>query len=704
MKKASHWHTATLVVAISIGVSAQSRTVDNGALADEQDGTNWLAYGRTFSEDRYSPLNQINPETVARLGLAWSLELPGFNNVTSQPLAVDGVIYFAVGQAVVHAVDARTGRLLWRYDPQVARVAGRKLRWAWGSRGLSFWNGKVYVGTMDGRLIAIDAKSGSPLWSALTVDPSDDRYITGAPRVFNGKIIIGHGGGDVGVTRGYVTTYDAETGKKLWRFYTIPGDPSKGFESKAMEMAAKTWRGKWWKVAGGAAVWNSITYDRDLNRVYIATGNATPWNSNLRGGGDNLFAASIVALDADSGKYAWHYQVNPGDSWDYDACQDMVLTTILYKGKSHKVLMQAPKNGFFYVIDRETGKLLSAEKIGKVTWADHIDIATGRPVELPNIRYKSAEILLWPGETGVHDTPPMSYSPKSGLVYIPTRELPGLYNGRGVNPAGWVSRPHVVNTGLNFESSSASTGIAPELSPEMGTSALLAWDPAAQKAVWKDPTPGFWNGGTIATAGNLVFQGQVDGKLVAHAADSGARLWQYDAHNGIVAPPITFMVAGKQYVSVLVGVGGAGSVLGSLSTQFGWQAGVNPRRLLTFALDEKAELPPSPLPTQAVPLDDPTFVVDASKAERGRSLFGDCVLCHGPGAVSGGAAPDLRASAIPLNADAFERVVRQGALESRGMPRYRELTDSQLESLRHYLRASARESLKAQPKFGEANK
>lgn len=682
---------ASLCWVFTFSGSARTAVINNASLSNEKDGTDWPSYGRVFSEDRYSPLAQINADSVKRLGLAWSLDLPGFNTVSSQPLAIDGVIYFAIGLAVVHAVDAKTGMLLWRYDPEVAKVAGTKMRISWGSRGLAFWNHKLYVATLDGRLIALDARSGMPIWSVLTVNPNDDRYITGAPRAFNGKVIIGHGGGDLGITRGYVTTYDAETGKRLWRFYTVPGNPADGFENRAMEMAAKTWNGEWWKFGGGATVWNAMTYDTDFNRVYIATGNGLPWNRKIRspGGGDNLFVSSIVALDADTGEYVWHYQLNPGDAWDYDADMDMVLATIQINGKTRKVLMQAPKNGFFYVIDRQTGKLISAEKIGKATWADHIDLATGRPVEAPNIHYESGETQIWPSSAGVHNTSAMSYSPKTELVYIPTMALPGYYNDKGINPTEYVAEPHVPNLGVNVINADPPVGI--------GSSALIAWNPAKQQAAWKFETPGFWNGGTIVTAGNLVFQGQPDGKLVAHAADSGEVLWAFDAHNGIVASPVTYAVAGKQYVSVLVGLGGAPAMFGSLSAQFGWQAGVNPRRMLTFVLDGETALPPTPPPQKAVPLDDPKVVLDAGKVKRGIELFLNCLTCHGSGAVSGGAAPDLRAAPNTMNAAQFERIVREGALVSLGMPRFQELTDDDLEALRQYIRARARESLTSAP-------
>ena len=322
---------AALCTASALGAS----TIDDAALKDEADGRNWAAYGRTFSEGHYSPLSEINRETVSRLNLAWTLDLDVTNNL-STPLAVDGVIYMASGYSFVHAVDVKTGKLLWRYDPEVAKAAGAKLRTGWGIRGLSFWKGRLFVGTHDGRLISIDAKTGKPVWSVQTIDTNDGSFVSGPPRVFNDKVIIGFGGGDFGAVRGYVTAYDTATGKQLWRWFTVPGDPAKGFENKAMEMAAKTWTGEWWKYGGGGTVWNAMTYDPEFNRVYLGTGNGGPWNWKIRSpqGGDNLFLCSVVALNADTGEYVWHYQTTPGDSWDYNSAMDMTLATLNIGGSA----------------------------------------------------------------------------------------------------------------------------------------------------------------------------------------------------------------------------------------------------------------------------------------------------------------------------------------------------------------------------------
>jgi quinohemoprotein ethanol dehydrogenase len=409
---------------------------------------------------------------------------------------------------------------LWKYDP---KVTGYKMRLAWGSRGMAFWKGKIYAGTQDGRLFAVDATSGKLVWETQTTEPADVRYITGAPRVFNGKVVIGHGGADMGPTRGYVTAYDANTGKQLWRFYVVPGDPAKGFENKAMQMAAKTWRGEWWKFGGGGTVWNSMTYDPEFNRLYLGTGNGDPWNQKIRspGGGDNLFLCSIVALDADTGEYLWHYQTNPGETWDFNSTMDIVLATLSINGAPRKVLMHAPKNGFFYVIDRENGKLISAQKFAKVTWAERVDLESGRPVEVPGSRYESGEALIWPGSFGAHNWQPMSYSPDTGLVYIPARDLPTYYNDRGVNLESWKPTPlDALGVRPGFTATQGSGDVA----PDTGTGFLLAWDPVRQKEVWRQSDAGVTNGGALSTHGGLVFQGLADGQFVAYDAVSGAAL------------------------------------------------------------------------------------------------------------------------------------------------------------------------------------
>lgn len=674
--------------ALLVAASGQAAAViDNAALSNEADGRDWAAYGRTFSEQRFSPLDQINRSTVSRLKLAWTLDLDDVWNVSTAPVEVDGVIYFAAGYSVVHAVDVRSGKLLWKYDP---KVDGKKMRMAWGSRGITYWNGKLYTGVQDGRLFALDAKTGSLVWETLTTTPGDNRYITGAPRVFNGKVIIGHGGADFGHVRGYVTAYDAETGTQAWRFYIVPGNPDDGFENAAMEAAAKTWTGQWWKYGGGGTAWNAMTYDPEFNRVYIGTGNGSPWNAKLRSpeGGDNLYLCSVVALDADTGEYLWHYQTTPGETWDFNSTMDIVLATAEIDGQPRKVLMHAPKNGFFYVIDRQTGKLISAEKLGKVTWAERVDMSTGRPVEIKGSRYEDGEALIWPGSGGMHNWQPMSYSPDTRLAYIPVRELPGYYNDEGRKASTWTMTPGDV-LGLK--------GFFDDVPKNAGSSSLLAWDPVQQKKAWSVETPGATSGGVLSTRGGLVFQGRADGKFQAHDASTGETLWSSDMGVGTQAPPITYEVDGKQYVSVLAGWAGGQMLLGTLSAQHGWVGREHPRRMLTYVLDGEATLPPTAAPSFAKPIDDPAMQLDPAMVAKGRELYSSCVICHGVSAVAGGYAPDLRASPIPLSADAFKAVVQGGGLEARGMPRFEELSDDDLTAIRHYIRERSR----YKPSIGE---
>ena len=650
---------------------------------------NWTGIGLDSDETRFVRLNQITPENINQLGLVSSFDLSGSPHVVSAPVAANGVIYFSSGVSVIHAVDAATGNLLWKYDPEVAKVNPEKMRIGWGSRGITYADGKIFWGTTDGRLIAISADKGELLWSQMTVEPDDARSITGPPRVFDGKVIIGHGGADYGPVRGYVTAYDQNSGKQLWRFYTVPGNPADGFENKAMEMAAKTWKGEWWKYGGGGTVWNAMTYDKELNRIYLGTGNGAPWNQKIRspGGGDNLFLCSIVAVDATTGEYIWHYQINPGETWDYNAATEMILADLSIEGKDRKVLMQVPKNGFFYVLDRVTGELISADPVAKVTWAKEIDMKTGRPVENPGMRFENGEeTFMWPGGFGAHTWLPMSFSPKTGLVYVPIIELPGFYTEKGMKIEGWKSTDKIeMNTGV---------GSAFEMEPtdEVGSSHLLAWDPVKKQAAWDVPTPAIVNGATFVTETNLVFQNQVDGRFVARDALTGKEVWSTNLGGPSVAPTISFMADGKQYIAVTVGIGGppANANAGFIRMR----AREQPKRLLVFALDGKAEMPLSGNTDRPVPLAVPSFKVDKEKALAGRATFNSvCFLCHGPSAVSGGGAPDLRSSGVPLSYDAMSSVIRDGAMLERGMPIFDELSDEDIVNLQHYIRMRAEDAL-----------
>jgi quinohemoprotein ethanol dehydrogenase len=664
---------------------SKDATAQDAPYLDWNQRDDWPIYGRTFGEQHYSPLADIDDRNVGRLNLAWSMDL-GVGNPVTMPIEVGGTLYFASGLSIVHAVDAATGKLLWRYDPRVADHIGRELRATWGGvRGVAWWNGKIYTATADGRLIAIDAKTGRPVWSVQSTIKGDGRFITGAPRVFRGKVIIGQGGGDVTPLRGYATAYDTETGKQLWRFFIVPGDPKKGFENKAMEMAAKTWSGEWWRFGGGGEPWNSYTYDPETNTILIGTGNGFPWNHKVRsaGKGDNLFLCSMVAVDADTGAYKWHYQYNPGESSDYNAAMDMELADLTIDGKPRKVVMSAPKNGFLYVIDRTNGQLISAEKIAHVNWAKRIDLKTGRPVENPAARFPNGtEFQMYPSANGAHSWMPMAYSPKTRLLYIPKIEHGMTVSDRGVDLKNWKPGP-MMGVAVNF-------GPAKTPTPYENTSALLAWDPATQKQRWKIDTRGGWNSGILATAGNLVFQGQLDGRFSAYAGDSGKELWHFMTQNAMLAAPITYRAGGKQYVTVIVGMGTSVDVFTKSFGGISFDNRTQKKRVLTFVLDGTAKLPPAPPPFVVKPIADPTYKPDPALAAEGMPLYMvNCTLCHGWEAIAGGGAPDLRASAVPQSADQFAAIVRGGALVENSMPRFEEFADADLAAIRQYLRSRA---------------
>jgi len=642
-------------------------------------GENWLSVGGGADESGYSRLEAIDTGNVGELGLAWSYELPGEAALEATPLAVDGVLYFTGTHATVYAVDGATGMLVWRYDPETWKHSPEKMRiGAAINRGLAYADGLLFVGAYDGRLIALDAATGKPVWSVQTLPPGTRHMIGGAPRTFRGKVIIGNGGADYGA-RGFVTAYDAATGKLAWRFHTVPGSPEENRGDPAMERAARTWSEDFWKRSGGGGtVWNGITFDPELGRIYIGTGNSGPYDPEVRspGGGDNLYLTSIVALDADSGQYVWHYQINPREAWDYKATANMITATLEIEGQPRKVLMQAPTNGFFYVLDRETGKPVSAEKIGKVTWAERIDLETGRPVEAPNIRHETGDTTMFPGMLGAHNWQAMSFSPMTGLVYIPTMQIGTRY----------IKRPGAASPfNLEFRT------VVEE--PEDGKGALLAWDPVAQKARWKVQHDFMWNGGTLATAGGLVFQGAADGWFSAYDAETGKRLWRFNAGNGIVAAPMGYGVDGTQYVSVLVGYGGFVASFADV-TNIGWKYR-HPRRLLTFKLGGTAKLAPSPPRSMKVEaLDDPGLKLNEADVQAGARQYLQCGVCHGPQLRSPGApAPDLRESQIALRDEDLWSVVHDGTLLSRGMPRFEELSREQVRQIHAYIRAGAREAL-----------
>ena len=658
-----------------------------------QKDVDWAEHGRTPYEQRFSPLEDINADTVDGLGLDWYADLDSDRGQEATPIAVEGKLYVSTAWSMVKAYDGVSGKLLWSYDPKVPREWAVNACCDVVNRGVAVVDGSVFVGTLDGRLVALDAATGRAIWSVLTIDPNKPYTITGAPRVIKGKVIIGNGGAEYGV-RGYVSAYDAVTGKRAWRFYTVPGDPSKPFEMPILANAAKSWAGEWWKLGGGGTVWDSMAYDPALDLLYIGTGNGSPWNRKLRsaGKGDNLFLSSIVALRPSTGEYVWHYQVTPGDEWDFTATQPIILADLKIDGKDRKVLMQAPKNGFFYVLDRATGQLLSAKAFVPTTWARGIDLKSGRPIENPEARYSETgkPFLQMPGPLGAHSWHPMSYSPKTGLVYLPTQTFPFLYAPDGQfrhNRRGWnlgVS----MGTPLLPDDPKIVAGIRSSIK-----GALVAWDPVRQKEVWRVDFGEAFNGGTLATAGDLVFQGNASGRLAAYRADNGKKLWSFDAQSPIMAAPISYAIKGRQYVAVMVGYGGVGA--------FGPGALTNPdrkkrniSRLMVFSLDGKAKLPPPPpivaLPEPSPPSDAPV----GARIEIGRRLYErSCATCHGTAAITAGIAPDLRHSQA-LAKDTFRAIVLDGALKDAGMAGFAgTLSPTDVEDIRGYLAQRARLAL-----------
>ncbi len=650
--------------------------------ADMDDPGMWLAHGRTHEEQRFSPLAGIHRGNVAGLGVAWLKDLGTYHPVEATPLVVDGVMYFTAPWNVAYAVDAATGAELWSFDPGVPGETARAACCGVISRGLAVYEGRVHLATLDGRLLALDAGTGSKLWEVDTViDRSREYTITGAPRAAAGKVFIGNGGAEYGV-RGYVTAYDAATGEQAWRFFTVPGDPSLGFESEAMAVAAETWSGgAWWEIGGGGTVWNAIVYDPDFDAVYLGVGNGSPWTRAIRspGGGDNLYLASIVAVDAATGEYRWHYQTVPGDNWDYTAVQDMALADLAVDGVERKVLMQAPKNGFFYVIDRSDGTLLRAHPYATVTWATRVDMETGRPVENPDTAYADAPQWILPGPGGGHNWQAMSWDAGRGLMYLGAHDLPFLYampeeyRETGV----YKRRPGAWNTALEF--GRLNQMIEATENPPEGKGYLIAFDPLTGETRWRVEQPLGWNGGVLGTAGGLVFQGDAQGQVAAYDADTGELLWRHQTHTSILAPPITYAVDGEQHVAIMTGAGKAANPASAT-----WKYGSH-GRLIVFKLGGDAMLPVPPLRDLTIP-ELPPITASAEDIDRGDLLYNDhCRSCHGLGAKSPGAIPDLRLMTLDTHG-AFQAIVLGGTKRDAGMASFADLLDAQdVERIRQYV-------------------
>ncbi|MEZ4333645.1 MAG: PQQ-dependent dehydrogenase, methanol/ethanol family [Myxococcota bacterium] len=625
----------------------------------------WVSHGRDYAEQRYSPLDRIDESNVKDLGLAWSFDLASDHGVEATPLVADGVLYVTAPWSILYALDAATGERLWTFDPEVPHAYARKICCGFVNRGAALWGDKVFVGTLDGRLIAVDRATGEAVWSTSTIEPGFSYSITGAPRVVEGRVVIGNAGADLGA-RGYVSAYDAETGELAWRTYTVPGNPAEGFESPAMERAAKTWTGEWWKAGGGGTVWDALAYDPALRLLYVGTGNGTPHVRWLRspGGGDNLYLSSILALRPDTGELVWHYQTTPAESWDYTSTQHIMLADLEIDGRVRKVLMQAPKNGFFFVIDRETGEFISAKPIAPVNWATHYD-ENGRPVETPNADFREGSRFIRPSPYGAHTWTPMSLHPKTGLVYLPVTDMGYVFGG----DPNWKFTPNSWNTGLDM---SAFENFGESESTESWGAYLLAWDPVNQREVWRHTHRTGFNGGTLSTGENLLFEGSADGRFVAYRASDGKQLWESPVGTGAMAGPVTYVVDGEQYVAVAAGWGGSFGLSGGEAALLAGVRGGG--RVLAWKLGGTAQVPPGKPPLGPVPA--PAIRVEATDAElrRGSVLYHtQCSACHGPGVVGGGSAvPDLRYLDASRHA-LFEQTVLGGLHEPAGMPRFDDL-------------------------------
>ena len=645
---------------------------------------NWRIHGGTENDQRFSSLKQINDQTISRLGLVWSKELGTTRGLEATPLVEDGVIYATGSWSVVFAFDARSGQLKWTYDPRVPREMAYFICCDVVNRGVALHHGKVYAATLDGRLIALDKNTGKPVWTVQTTDPAKRYSITSAPRIAKDKVVIGNAGSEYGV-RGYISAYDADTGKQIWRFYTVPGDPNRGFESKAMEAAASTWQGKeWWKTGGGGSPWEGMSYDPDLDLIFFGTGNPSTWYRALRGEGDSLYTACIVAVKAATGELAWYFQTTPGDSFDYDATQPLLQADLKINGRRRKAILQANKNGFFYVLDRQTGEFVTAAPfVSGITWANGIDPKTGRPIEEPGVADENPKILS-PDTGGAHNWNPMAFHPGIGLVFLPARvgtQMPHVPDKK------WKYDPNRANVGI--DGSYEGPLFAQLASLPLPSGELVAWDPVFQKAAWRAKYPVLDGGGVLATAGNLVFQGRSDGVFAAYRATNGQQLWRFDAGTGIMAPPVTYTVSGVQYITVLAGWGGAAGLMNSPANG---PAKPGYGRILTFALDGTARLNAPPFGHNGPPSPTITTPQDPRKVHDGALLYSShCFLCHGVNAVAG-PLPDLRYSSKEV-LDSFESIVLQGSRASYGMPFFGKiLTAREVDAIRAYVIARAQES------------
>ena len=671
--------------------------VDTAKIANaDADPAEWLSHGRTYSEQRFSPLDKINTGNVKSLGVAWEYRTYSVRGLEATPIVADGVMFITLSWSKVIALDAKTGKELWQFDPKVPGGTGRYACCDVVNRGVALWKGAVFVGTLDGRLIKLDARTGKVLWTVDTVENHKHTYtITGAPRAINGLITIGNGGAEYD-SRGYVSAFSADTGKLVWRFHVVPGDPSKPQENAALQTALKTWdttgKYKFWEIGGGGAPWNSQAYDPQLDLLYFGTGNGNPWNREIRSpkGGDNLYLSSVVAVHAKTGQFAWAYQTTPGDTWDFDSTADVVLADLKIDGQVRHVLMHAPKNGFFYVIDRATGKLISAQKFATVTWAKSIDLKTGKPIENPDARYKDKLAVVYPQETGAHNWQPMTFDPQTGLVYIPAMDGAGLF----LTTKNFSYKPGAWNLGIDFAAISQAVldMIKSGKPPPPAVGYIKAWDPVAQKEAWQVAMGGSWNSGLLSTAGGLLFGGDAYGDFSAYDAKTGHKLWSMDLKTGILAPAMSYSIGGEQYVALLAGWGGAGGMAAFRDPQTALSKyQTNQGRLFVFKLGGKQTV--QPLSPEGTPPTEPPPLTKADDAmtANGFTLYHrNCLVCHGYFAQSEGEVPDLRLASSEIWGQ-YDNIVLNGALQDGGMASFKDvLSKDDVAAIRAYVLQQSR--------------
>lgn len=667
--------------------AAMGPSVTGAGSASSRGGSEWRLIGGNVYEQHYSELHQVDDKNAKNLKLAWYADIPTPDAPVGVPIIADGAVYQSgnLGRAWAH--DVRTGKLLWSFD---AGMRFPTSNWvpSWGSRvnrGLAIWEDVVLTVAGDCRLFGLDRRTGAKIWEAQPCDPNLHQAITGAPRVGDGKVFIGNTNADYGMGafgRGHVDAFDAKTGKHLWRFYTMPGDPARGFENAAMEMASKTWGPEYWKNAGAGSPWEGITYDPRTDLVYIGTDGPKPMSPRLRPApaGDELFTNAIVAVKADTGEYVWHYSTTPGDGWNYAATMPVVLANLSINGKEREVVMSAPKNGFFYVLDAHSGKLVNEPKpIVAVNWASHIDMATGRPIVNEDAKYwlkgKDGASIVSPNPMGAHSWMPMSFNPQTGLVYIPVSDFPSLMGEEKFDIY------YAMRNGLTYKGS------------------LLAWDPVRQTERWRRDIGRPYQGGTLTTAGNLVFQGTTSGYFRSYRADTGEQLWSFYVGSGISGGASTVEVDGEQLI--LVPAGPSPSP-GSYATLFADPA-PGPARLFAFSLHGKAKLPPIPQEDLTL-VEPPEPPPEPALAEQGRAIYyaNGCELCHGIEAIAGrGSVPDLRRLNAPRY-ELFSQIVRGGLLKANGMPIFADsISEEQLPALKAYILEQAWRGYREQQATGK---